>query len=232
MASYGISITASRIWALLTTTALLASLAAVSVAGPVLAAEARCDGKVATIVSWKKVIYGTAGDDVIVAKGGKSNKIYGRGGSDRICAGKGADLVVGGSGNDRIFGGRGNDTLRGGTGSDFLFGSRGHDLLLGQRGNDSIDGAHGIDGCRQGKGSGPVRRCEVANLTVEISAPSVATEGMIDVDVQVWNRGPNAAAYQVMLDDTEVVDVGCEWPTEAIWTKHDPLAPGASRTHR
>lgn len=72
-----------------TTIALLAMLAASSLATPAHAATT-CYGRRATLVGTKRseTLRGTDGRDVIVA----------RGGNDRVFAGKGSDLVCGGPG--------------------------------------------------------------------------------------------------------------------------------------
>ena len=144
-----------RAGALFVSAALLASLTVATVAAPASAARPKCDGKVATIVSYKKIIRGTNRADVIVAKGNKNNKIYGKGGRDRICGGKGKDRIFGGPGNDRLFGGSQSDYIKGQGGKDDIFGFTGNDTLLdggtgpdfikGGRGSDTIDGGPGDD---------------------------------------------------------------------------------------
>ena len=34
-----------------------------------------------------------------------------------------------------------------------------------------------------------------------------------------------------MLDDVRNDNIFCEWETEAVWTQHSTLEPGAARTH-
>jgi hypothetical protein len=186
--------TLRRTGALLASAALLASLFVVTVAAPTTAAKPTCDGKAATIVSNRKIIRGTNRNDVIVAVGVKSNRIYGRGGHDRICAGKGHDIVYGGPGRDRIFGAVGRDRLYGGAA------------------NDRIDGGPGYDVCRQATGSGLLTRCEdtgavvapvppppTADLGVSVSSPATAPAGVVDFVVTVTNNGPSAVAYTLTL---------------------------------
>ena len=131
------------------------------VAAPATAARPKCDGKAATIVSYKKVIRGTSKADVIVAKGNKNNVIYGKGARDRICGGAGNDTIYGGSGNDRLFGGSGNDALYGQVGKDDIFGFGGTDVInggdngdfiKGGLGDDRIEGAAGDDTVKGGAG--------------------------------------------------------------------------------
>jgi len=96
-----------------------------------------CNGLTATIVGTERHnrIFGTRGDDVIVALGGH-DIIFGRDGDDVICAGTGKDLVLGGDGDDTIFGEEGKDVLLGGDGNDELDGGEDRDLCRGGRGSD------------------------------------------------------------------------------------------------
>jgi hypothetical protein len=142
-----------RAGALLASAALLASLTVATVAAPASAARPKCDGKVATIVSHRKVIRGTSRADVIVAKGNKNNTIFGKGGRDRICGGKGKDKIFGGPGNDRLFGGSQNDYIKGQGGKDDIFGFTGNDTLLdGGSGSDFIKGGGNSDTIDGGPG--------------------------------------------------------------------------------
>jgi Ca2+-binding RTX toxin-like protein len=85
----------------------------------------RCRGEAATLAGSPDadLIRGTAGRDVIAA----------RGGNDRIRAGAGDDVVCGGKGSDRANGGSGDDWIRGGPGRDRLIGGRGDDHCRGSR---------------------------------------------------------------------------------------------------
>ena len=141
-----------RSGALLVSATLLASLAAVALAGPVTAAKPKCAGKTATIVGTNKgeVIVGTKKNDVIVARGGH-DIIRGGGGNDTIC---------GNRGNDKLVGGGGNDFMLGQTGRDKLFGGPGRDRLLGGPANDRFNGGTGNDACLQGSGAGLRISCE------------------------------------------------------------------------
>ncbi|MBA3747103.1 MAG: hypothetical protein H0W96_06365, partial [Solirubrobacterales bacterium] len=108
------------------------------------AASPKCFGRTATIIaaSGRRTVRGSAGADVIIARG-VGVVIDGGDGDDTICAGKG---------NDVVHGGRGNDTILGGNGGDRLFGDAGNDLLLGQVGDDDLRGGAGND--RTGGGDG------------------------------------------------------------------------------
>jgi hypothetical protein len=220
-----------RVTALITSVALLASLAVVTVAAPAAAGKPKCDGKTATIVGTKKgeVIRGTRKADVIVARGG-NDRVYGRGGNDRIC---------GGAGRDRLFGHAGQDRLYGNAGPDRLFGGPGPDVLKGQVGNDALDGGIGADTCLQGTGTGPQVRCAsaaaptptptpaptppAADLAVQITTCINCTiSGQnFGVDVKVTNNGPSAVPYVLshQLDPVAGwvvgVDVTCTTTTDA-----------------
>jgi Ca2+-binding RTX toxin-like protein len=99
------------------------------------------------------VLYGTPGNDIILA--GAGNDIdYGLGGDDVLRGEEGNDVLVGGPGRDCLRGERGNDNLQGGDGDDTLFGNQGqdmlsggnaHDVLVGDDGNDTLLGAVGND---------------------------------------------------------------------------------------
>jgi hypothetical protein len=109
-------------------------------AGTAYSATPTCDGLTATIVSGKRVVRGTSGNDVIVVTGSRSHKVYGLGGNDVICGSPGNDVINGGSGNDTLFGMRGKDKLFGKSGADALSGGTGKDALYGGTGKDDLDG--------------------------------------------------------------------------------------------
>jgi Ca2+-binding RTX toxin-like protein len=72
--------------------------------------NAKCAGKLATIIGGSKVINGTKGRDIIAGTQGK-NVIRGRGGRDILCGRGGRDRLIGGPGRDRLIGGPGRDRL-------------------------------------------------------------------------------------------------------------------------
>jgi Ca2+-binding RTX toxin-like protein len=112
------------------------------------AAQPTCRGATATIAgtSGPDKIEGTAGRDVIVARGG-ADDVEGRGGNDLICAGDGKDKVEGDAGNDRILGGAGNDDLEGKAGADVLNGGSGFDKGQGGLGDDTCVNIERPQGC-------------------------------------------------------------------------------------
>ena len=103
------------------------------------------------------LLYGQAGDDVLVAQG-IGTILYGDGGQDtlrvegsagraQLVGGTEADDLVGGPANDLLVGEVGNDSLDGAGGDDSVVGGDGSDSLLGGAGNDSLRGESGTDSC-------------------------------------------------------------------------------------
>lgn len=90
--------------------------------------DARCAGRVATIVGTRATdhLTGTSGRDVIVGRGG-NDTIRGAGKDDVLCGGPGADVILGGGDRKRryewqwIYYG---DTVVGGAGDDRIWGDR------------------------------------------------------------------------------------------------------------
>ena len=82
-------------------------------------------------------IFGSTGDDFILAAGSR-NRVYGGTGNDKIVAGFSRDIVYGEEGDDTIDGGQGNDYLRGGEGNDKITGGLGLDQLYGDEGADTF----------------------------------------------------------------------------------------------
>jgi uncharacterized delta-60 repeat protein len=79
------------------------------------------------------VAYGGAGNDFIwVAPDIKLPAIlFGGAGNDVLIGGGGPNVLVGGDGNDVLIGGSRRDILIGGGGTDYLFGRGGDDILIG-----------------------------------------------------------------------------------------------------
>lgn len=104
---------------------------------------------------------GSAGDDVVRARGG-NDEVYTRAGNDFVELGWGNDIagtgtgwdtVNAGGGNDSVFGGTGNDILRGDAGHDQLWAGDHDDLVEGGDGNDMAGGGRGDDTLRGGAGN-------------------------------------------------------------------------------
>ena len=89
-------------------------------------------------------VYGTAGDDELLAGGDGNDSIYGYGGNDRL---------EGRGGNDTLYGHEGDDTLIGGDGDDYLAGQEGNDILEGGAGNDFLGAGPGNDVLTGGTGA-------------------------------------------------------------------------------
>jgi|CXWL01.1.fsa_nt_gi hypothetical protein len=90
-------------------------------------------------------IYGTEGNDALIAGTNLSDQIYGYAGNDVLAGYGGADMLDGGSGNDTLYGDSGNDDLYGWTGDDLLDGGNGSDRLFGEDGDDDLYGGDGAD---------------------------------------------------------------------------------------
>lgn len=108
-----------------------------------------CNGLAATIVGTDdgETIYGTSGDDVIVALGG-NDTVYGGNGEDVICLGEGDDNAEGGRHDDVIFGEGGSDEIRGNWGRDTIDGGTGHDEGRGGAGRDTCINVEVERSCR------------------------------------------------------------------------------------
>ena len=139
---------------------LLAGVSAPATAEPGPGAIAPCQGRMPTIVSDRRVVTGTPGDDVIVVRGRRAEVVSGDG-DDRICVrGPGGQTAVSpGNGDDRV---RvevrtlvvaelysGTDTYRGGPGTDYVEsgarGERNTDRISLGGGDDMLVLAHAVD---------------------------------------------------------------------------------------
>lgn len=98
--------------------------AELAVAGPT------CEGLPATVVGTDRSdrLEGTAGPDVIVAKGG-NDVIRSYGGDDVICGGAGSDRIQTGDGDDVAIGGPGNDWVTSAVGAERVVGGDGDDTV-------------------------------------------------------------------------------------------------------
>jgi len=88
------------------------------------------------------VLWGGAGDDVIVGKAG-SDIIEGGDGDDTILGGDDSYILA--PDNDTINGGAGDDTIDGGAGDDTLSGDDGNNYIYGGAGSDTIKSTGNLD---------------------------------------------------------------------------------------
>lgn len=98
-------------------------------------------------------IWGTPGDDVIIATPGKVDVIVGLGGNDLIEGGNKDDFICGGPGDDMLDGEQGRDHILGGDGDDYIFGGNFDDKIWGSDGDDTINGFEGDDQIWGGDGN-------------------------------------------------------------------------------
>lgn len=122
------------------------SLVAVLAAQPGAAAHLEVDGGVAQY--WEFVVDTPEPQDELALCGDVAaydEVIYGTEGDDELVAGNGRQVIVGLGGNDVIHGGNHDDCLIGGDGNDHLVGDNGRDLIFGGPGADLLDGGTGKD---------------------------------------------------------------------------------------
>jgi len=74
-------------------------------------------------------IDGGAGNDTLIAGGGRS-QLVGGDGNDTLLGGSAPSILQGGAGNDTIMGGAGRNVIIGGTGADTILAGGGDDLLI------------------------------------------------------------------------------------------------------
>lgn len=101
-----------------------------------------------------RTVYGTEGDDYMMALDDYGVTLIGETGNDTVNGGNGNDTLYGGAGDDRIFGNGGNDTLYGGSGSDYLAGGAGNDTYIFNPGDgtDTVSDAEGTNTISFGEG--------------------------------------------------------------------------------
>ncbi len=122
------------------------------------------------------LVQGNQGSDVITARAGWSNTIYGGQDNDRISfllsAADQPQFVQGNRGNDNIQGAFGGDTLLGGQGLDQINGGGGRDFINGNLGDDIITGAGTLLG-------------EGGNDTISVGDDSTASGGEGDDHITI-----------------------------------------------
>ncbi len=101
-----------------------------------------------------RTIYGTDGDDYMVAMDDRGVTLYGEGNADNLNGGNGADKLYGSIGNDQLYGNGGNDTLNGDADNDMLYGGSGNDTYIFNvgSGEDTIVDSEGVNTISFGSG--------------------------------------------------------------------------------
>lgn len=151
---------------------------------------------------YRRVLRGTAGDDVIVGTA-RSDRIKALAGRDAICGGGGQDDIEAGEGDDVIDGGTGNDEIKGQAGNDTIDGGDGDDRIVGGGGNDRIDGGAGAN---RSKGGGGSDTC----VNSATAASCVATGAMLTItnDLPASTSCPNGNTVSVFAPGQRVVQAG------------------------
>lgn len=150
----------------------------------------------------RRVLRGTAGDDVIVGSTG-ADRIDGRAGRDAICGGDGADRIEAGDGDDVVDGGPGDDTIEGQAGHDTLDGGDGDDRIVGGAGDDRMDGGAGTNRMRGGAGSDTC----VGSATA-VSCAAAGTTLTITNDLPASTVCPNGNTVSVFAPGQRVIRPG------------------------
>ena len=145
--------------------------------------------EVTTAPAFTGSIFGTSGDDALIAGTSGDDTIYG--GDDNDPVGTGADTIDADAGDDVVFGGDGADEITGGFGSDTLDGGAGDDTLIG-------DGASGPPPTT------PVREnldwTDQGGDGTDIQAGFTQTTGLMDVTVSFSDDGDNTPTFEVSTD--------------------------------
>ncbi len=124
-------------------------------------------------------IYGGDGNDIVVGVG--SHLVFGDAGNDVIILNGGLNEAWGGAGNDIIngagasqllaYGDAGNDIINGSPGPDWLGGYDGDDLILGWGGDDLIFGMSGDDDLRGGNGFDEIGGATGDDTCIDFAGP-------------------------------------------------------------
>ncbi len=151
---------------------------------------------------YRRVLRGTAGDDVIVGSDGP-DRIKGLGGRDAICGGGGQDDIEAGDGDDVIDGGTGNDKIKGQAGNDTIDGGDGNDRIVGGLGDDRIDGGAGAN---RSKGGGGSDTC--VNSATATSCLAAGASLTITNDLPASVVCPNGNTVSVFAPGQRVIQPG------------------------
>lgn len=161
---------------------------------------------------YSAVLYGTPGNDTLVAPGpgnngqdgNKGQILMGYGGDDTLIGGNGKDCLVGGAGEDTLIAGNGKDILLGGDGDDALDGGNGKDTGNTGGDNDACDGGRGkntIASC--GGGNESAVKSLTSSIDDQIVAPDDSTLTAAEASGAVGQDAtPDAADGTASSDDT------------------------------
>jgi Ca2+-binding RTX toxin-like protein len=124
-------------------------------------------------------IYGGDGDDIVISLG--SHLVFGEAGDDVLLLNGGFNEAWGGPGDDIIngagatqllgYGEGGNDIINGSPGADWLGGYDGNDLIMGWGGDDLIYGMDGDDDLRGGNGFDEIGASNGQDHCVDFAGP-------------------------------------------------------------
>jgi len=135
-------------------------------------------------------LFGSAGADLIEA----------RGGDDNVEAKAGDDAVYAGTGNDDVDAGAGNDWVEGEGEDDYLYGDAGNDRLIGGAGIDFL--------------SGDVSRNYVVNrgfapdASTQLAGEDVLEGGLSAIDMLIGGGGRDSLYAKFMLDTDLAIEEG------------------------
>lgn len=189
-------------------------------------AAATCDGEPVTLAATQngETVEGTAGPDVIDARGYSRVWVEALGGDDVVCSGPKA-RVRGGDGNDRLLsshsgeldGGSGDDVFRGGPGREVIFTGDGDDTARGRGGSDHIIDSSGVNDLHGGAGN-------------DIFEARNRRPGVIDVPAgTVSGRGTTTiAGFESFLGKNRVSNrfIGTDAPEEYYGGMADHVSTG------
>jgi len=136
------------------------AVALVLAVGVAFAATRNCTGGECRGTQGADEIFGSEGDDVVLALGG-NDRVYGREGNDGLKGGEGSDEVYGELGNDKVKGSQGGDKVFGGPGDDVVRGGTHSRTNDGVR--DLLDCGEGTDTVYYTPRKDEIRDCEILN---------------------------------------------------------------------
>jgi len=134
-------------------------------------------------------MYGTTGNDTLLATPGWDNTLLGDAGNDSLTGSSGNDTLYGDDGNDTLQGGDGNDMLYGGNGTDVLSGGNGDDVLTGGAGNDTLYGGPGADTYVYWRGDGSDTINAGYQVSGEGAVDRLVMDGIRSYDVLFSHKG-------------------------------------------